>query len=414
MKRDKLFQKYYKNPNHDYEISETLQYKDDTGREPDIAFVYSGRNRGKSFEISTQLLADAYYDKKLFGYVRRNDATIFDTEMYFADKEKFIEDMTDGHSCGVTRAKGKLFLYHLEDDGNDGMRKVLDEEIGYFFALSRQAAYKSLQYPDVYNLIYEEVLTDGQYLSAEPEKLMNLYSTVKRSKEGFRMWLVSNTISVVNPYSKAWGIYLAKNKPGDVRLSKLYLGSYDKDRNEEYLLIAAHYLQNKDDLSKEDLKKKRNRIKTNITSNRWDELKLYTTMDLNFIKQYSEILETVIFEYDDMMMQGDILEVPANLMDIYLDDTDINDEDPIKPADTTMPILYIRRKTTKPHKYTRIYTNNADRFSEYVSRGFKEIYTIDHYIKILNQRGWVVGADNLTMNDYSKMFKNLALGGTYL
>lgn len=414
MKRDKLFQKYYKNPNHDYEISETLEYKDDTGREPDIAFVYSGRNRGKSFEISTQLLADAYYDKKLFGYVRRNDATIFDTEMYFADKEKFIEDMTDGHSCGVTRAKGKLFLYHLEDDGNDGMRKVLDEEIGYFFALSRQAAYKSLQYPDVYNLIYEEVLTDGQYLSAEPEKLMNLYSTVKRSKEGFRMWLVSNTISVVNPYSKAWGIYLSKNKPGDVRLSKLYLGSYDKDRNEEYLLIAAHYLQNKDDLSKEDLKKKRNRIKTSIASNRWDELKLYTTMDLNFIKQYSEILETVIFEYDDMMMQGDILEVPANLMDIYLDDTDINDEDPIKPADTTMPILYIRRKTTKPHKYTRIYTNNADRFSEYVSRGFKEIYTIDHYIKILNQRGWVVGADNLTMNDYSKMFKNLALGGTYL
>lgn len=414
MKRDKLFQKYYKNPNHDYEISETLEYKDDTGREPDIAFVYSGRNRGKSFEISTQLLADAYYDKKLFGYVRRNDATIFDTEMYFADKEKFIEDMTDGHSCGVTRAKGKLFLYHLEDDGNDGMRKVLDEEIGYFFALSRQAAYKSLQYPDVYNLIYEEVLTDGQYLSAEPEKLMNLYSTVKRSKEGFRMWLVSNTISVVNPYSKAWGIYLSKNKPGDVRLSKLYLGSYDKDRNEEYLLIAAHYLQNKDDLSKEDLKKKRNRIKTSIASNRWDELKLYTTMDLNFIKQYSEILETVIFEYDDMMMQGDILEVPANLMDIYLDDTDINDEDPIKPADTTMPILYIRRKTTKPHKYTRIYTNNADRFSEYVSRGFKEIYTIDHYIKILNQRGWVIGADNLTMNDYSKMFKNLALGGTYL
>ena len=228
------------------------------------------------------------------------------------------------------------------------------------------------------------------------------------------MWLVSNTISVVNPYSKAWGIYLSKNKPGDVRLSKLYLGSYDKDKNEEYLLIAAHYLQNKDDLSKEDLKKKRNRIKTSIASNRWDELKLYTTMDLNFIKQYSEILETVIFEYDDMMMQGDILEVPANLMDIYLDDTDINDEDPIKPADTTMPILYVRRKTTKPHKYTRIYTNNADRFSEYVSRGFKEIYTIDHYIKILNQRGWVIGADNLTMNDYSKMFKNLALGGTYL
>lgn len=409
MKRDKLFQKYYKNENHDYEIAETLEYKDDTGREPDIAFIYSGRNRGKSFEISTQLLADAYYDKKLFGYIRRNDATIFDTEMYFEDKRDFIKDMTDGNSCGVTRAKGKLYLYHEEDDGNGGMRKVLDEEIGYFFALSRQAAYKSLQYPDVFNLIYEEVLTDGQYLNAEPEKLMNLYSTVKRSKEGFKMWLVSNTVSVVNPYSKAWGIYLAKNKPGEVRLSKLYLGSYDKEKNEEYLLIAAHYLKNKGDLTKEDAKKKRNRIKTSIASNKWDELNLYTTMDLSFIKNNAEILDTVVFEHDDMMMQGDILEVPNNIIDIYLDDTDINDSEAIKPSDITMPILYIRRKTSKPHKFTRIYTNSADRFSDYVSKGFKEIYTIDKYIKILMQRGWVIGADNLTMNDFYKMWKKLLL-----
>ena len=85
MERNKLFQKYYKNKNHDYEISETLQYKDDNGRDIDIAFIYSGRNRGKSFEISSQLIADAWYDKKLFGYIRRNDCTKFDVEAYFED-----------------------------------------------------------------------------------------------------------------------------------------------------------------------------------------------------------------------------------------------------------------------------------------------------------------------------------------
>lgn len=407
MNRTKLFQKYYKNPNHDYEISETLDYKDDTGRIPDICFVYSGRNRGKSFEISTQLLADAYYNKKQFGYIRRNDATTFDVEQYFEDKRQFIKDMTDGTRVGVTRSKGKLYLYHEEEQNDGTMRKILDEEIGYFYALSRQASYKSLQYPEVYNLIYEEVLTDGQYLSAEPEKLMNLYSTIKRSKTDFRMWLVSNTVSVVNPYSKAWGIKLSQNKPGEVRLSKLFLGSYDINKEEEYLLIAAHYLKNKGDLTKEDAKKKRNRIKTSIASNKWDELNLYTTIDLNFIKQNAEILETVVFEYDDMMMQGDILEVPNNLLEMYLDENE--EEDKIKPSKTTMPILYIRRKTSKPHTYTRIYTNNADRFSDYVSKGFKQIYQVDKYIAILVQRGWVIGADNLTMNDYYKMWKKLLL-----
>lgn len=406
MNRKKLFEKYYKHPAHDYEISDTLSYTDDTGRKPDICFIYSGRNRGKSFEISSQLIADAYYLNKQFGYIRRYDATIFDIESYFADKEQFIKDMSDNTRCGVTRSKGKLFLYNLEEDKNGNMQKVLYEEIGYFFALSRQANYKSLQFPEVYNLIYEEVLTDGNYLNAEPEKLMNLYSTIRRNKTDFKMWLVSNTVSVVNPYSKAWGIYLAQNKAGDVRLSKLYLGSYGKDKEEEYLLIACHYLKDKNDITKEDLKKNRNRIKTSIASNKWDELVLYSTFDLTFIKKYSEILETVIFEYDDVMMQCNILEVPENLMEIYLDEED-EKTDRVKPSKIKMPIMYIRRKTTEPHRGTRIYTNNAERFGIGVSKGFTRIYKVDKFIELMLDRGWIAGADNLTMNDFYSIFNNL-------
>ena len=240
MERTKLFKKYYKNENHDYEISETLSYHDETNRPPDICFVYSGRNRGKSFEVSTQLLADSYFDNNFFGYIRRNDATVYEIEQYFADKTEFIKDMTDGVSEGITMSKGKLYLYHYDDD-----KRILDKPVGYFFALSRQSSYKSLQFPEIRNLLFEEVLTDQTFLSAEPEKLMNLYSTCKRSKTDFTMWLISNTISVVNPYSNSWGIKLAQNKAGEVRLSKLYLGVYDENQKEQYLLIAAHYLKDK-------------------------------------------------------------------------------------------------------------------------------------------------------------------------
>lgn len=403
MKRDKLFQKYYKNENHDYEIKETLQYTDDNNRPIDIAFVYSGRNRGKSFEISSQLIADAWYDNKQFGYIRRNDCTTFDIEQYFADKHQFIKDMTDNTRVGITRNRGKLFLYHEEPNDDGTMRKILDEEIGYFFALSRQASYKSLQYPDVYNLLYEEVLTDGTYLNSEPEKLMNLYSTVKRYKKDFKMWLISNTVSVVNPYSNSWGIYLAKNKPGDIRLSKLYLGSYDENNEEQYLLIAAHYLKNKGDITKEDLKKKRNRIKTGIASNKWDELKLFTTIDMNKIKKY-EILDTVIFEYDDICIQCNIMEIPINLIEC-----DVNDLDDNYLSKTTMPILYFRRKTTEPKPNTRVYTNNPKHFNDYTTKGFKVIYRIDKVVEQIYKRGWIIGADNLTMNDFNNILKKLVI-----
>ena len=55
MERSKLFKKYSKHPKHTYEISETLSCIDDTGRKPDICFVYSGRERGKSFEIASHV-----------------------------------------------------------------------------------------------------------------------------------------------------------------------------------------------------------------------------------------------------------------------------------------------------------------------------------------------------------------------
>ena len=408
MTRSKLFKKYYANPQHDYEMSETLKYKDDTGRPIDIAFVYSGRNRGKSFEISTQLLADAWYDDKQFGYIRRNDATSYDIEQYFADKYHFIMDMTDGQACGITRVKGRLKFFRLEEVDGESQR-VIVKDAGYFYALSRQAAYKSLQYPEVTNLIYEEVLTDQIYLNSEPEKLMNLYSTVRRGKKDFMMWLVSNTVSVVNPYSKAWGIYLSKNKPGEIRLSKLYLGSYDSDGKEEYLLIAAHYLKDKDTLTKEDAKKKRNRIKTGIANNKWDELHLYTTCDIGFMKKYSKIMDTAVFEFDDLMFQCDILEIPDNLIDVYVN-VDPDDYDDKTFSTNTMPTLYFRRKTSKIHDFTRTYTNNPNQFNPYSTKGFQKVYKIDKVIYALLERGWIIGADNLTLNDFYTAFRKFALG----
>ena len=183
----------------------------------------------------------------------------------------------------------------------------------------------------------------------------------------------------------------------------MFLGSADKKGNEEYLLIAAHYLQNRDDITKEEKREKRNRIKTAISSNTWDELNLYPNLPISYMREYKPII-TVIFEYDDLMIQCDLLEVPDNIFDIYRDSTE---EEPIPKSKNTMPILYLRRKTTEPRPRTRVYTNNSLRFSPYVTSGFQKIYKIDKVIETLIDRGWFVGADNLTANDFMSMYDNL-------
>ena len=95
----------------------------------------------------------------------------------------------------------------------------------------------------------------------------------------------------------------------------------------------------------------------------------------------------------------DILEVPENIMDIYLDDEE--------PSQDTMIIGYIRKKTTDPQKRTRIYTNNINRLSTFATKGFRPVYTIDKIIDTLNNRGWIVGADNLQMNIFYQIFYKL-------
>ena len=399
MKRDKLIKKYYKHKEHDYELSETMSVTDDTDRHPDIAFIYSGRERAKSYEVTMQCLMDAWYDDMEFMYVRRHEATNFQIESYFADKLDLIRDMTDGMADGIWAKQGQLFLYSIEEQSNGKRKRVELKRIGFFIPLSGQGNHKSEQFPDCYRLLYEEGLTNDPYLSGEPDRLYNLISTVSRSKPDFKAYLISNLVTYVNPYSKKWGLDFSRTKAGEISLTKLYLGKYDEKGEEQYYLIAGHYLKDKDQLTKEDAAKNRNRIKAG-SDNRWEEARLYTTIDLSFIREYTPI-ETVVFEWDDVLMQGDILDVPTNIRDMFVYGEEA--------AATTMPILYIRKKTTEPFKVTRVYTNNSERFNEYTSRGFKKIYKIDLIVEQIMLRGWFIGADNLTMNAFDTIWKKLKL-----
>ena len=404
MTRKELFKKWNAHEEHGYDISETDYVTDDEGRSPDIFWIYSGRNRGKSFTICAECLADAYYDDRQLLYLRRHDATAYEVEDYFGDKSEFIKDMTDGRSDSVSYYRGSLYLSHTSTDLKTAGKRILDQEIGKFHAVSRHSSVKSLQYPKIFNYIYEEVLTDEAYISNEPDKIIEIWSTFTRHKKDARMFLISNLVSIVNPYSKAWGLNLSKLKPDDTGLTKLYLNRIGKDGKEEYLLIAAHYLKDARELTKEDLKdKKKNRIKS--TSNRWDEARLYPHIDLKYIKLHDfKCIYTALFEWDDLIFQADIMRVPENVLTCFLEEKE--DED---LSSKNIHIMYIRRKTTPPKLNPRIYTNNPDRMGQMITKGFKNVCKVDEIITDLTMRGWIIGTDNLCMNDFMRIYQNLRL-----
>ena len=401
MTEKQIFKKWFSNEEY-YNSNNIRTMIDDNGHSVDIAFIYSGRNRGKSFDISARAIMTAYYSdgKQTFGYVRRLDKEMkmSSIEQYFDDKIPFIKDVTS-NKCDCVLAKSDGIYLGLKEVINNKVIKNPVLKIGYFFALNNYEQYKSLQYPTITTLIFEEVFTNGRYINNEINALMSLISTVQRNKTDFIAFLISNTVRRINPYSKGLGLNGLKNqKPGTIDNYKLFKGVFDENGNEEYYYIAVEYLKDRDnELKKSFLEPKRNRL-TTISSNKWEEINQYTVATNKIMCPFfSE--NKVVFQLNNDMFICTVSDVPYNIEDM-LSDSDIKEDN------NTFTILYIERKTTPIHPGTRVYTN-IPTVNPYYSKRFKRIYPIDDIVYQCINNGYCIYSDNLTANEFNQILKEL-------
>jgi hypothetical protein len=84
----------------------------------------------------------------------------------------------------------------------DGAKNRPWATIGFFISLSVNQNYKSVQFPNVKTIIFDEFIIEkgGQYLSNEPTKLVNFYNTVSRYRSNVRVLMLANAVTITNPY----------------------------------------------------------------------------------------------------------------------------------------------------------------------------------------------------------------------
>ena len=83
------------------------------------------------------------------------------------------------------------------------------EVIGYFCVLSISQAQKSVAYPLVTTVIFDEFIIENpqiRYLDDEVRVFNNFYLTVDRYKDKTVVFMLSNSASIMNPYMLAWDI----------------------------------------------------------------------------------------------------------------------------------------------------------------------------------------------------------------
>ena len=176
-----------------------------------VVIVLGERSNGKSFAVKQLLLERAYKYGEEFGYIRRyeDDCKDYLISEYFTDViankdgTNYVKKWTNGEYDTIVAYRKSIYFGKFNEETEKVERK---QKIGRMFGLSGSEHYKSLSFPNIRNMAFEEWVTSGYYLPNEPKLLLNLCSTVFRLRTDGRIFCIGNKVSRVNPYFGEWGL----------------------------------------------------------------------------------------------------------------------------------------------------------------------------------------------------------------
>jgi len=169
--------------------------------------IPGGRGIGKTFGIKDKVISRAIRNFErsepidMFIYLRR---FIDETK---ASKGTFIADIAYKFPKYDFRVDGPKFDMAPTDTRDQKKRDWYT--IGYFLSLSTGQQHKSVAYPMVKTIIFDEFIIEKgltHYLPNEVDVLMNFYVTVDRFQDKTRVFMLSNAVSIDNPYFIQWEI----------------------------------------------------------------------------------------------------------------------------------------------------------------------------------------------------------------
>lgn len=160
-------------------------------------FVMGERGNGKSYDAKKRMIKNFINKGEESIYIRRRKTDIEEVKEFFFDDIK--EEFPD-HEFFVKGSFGFI-------DGEIAIR---------FIALSTSLKKKSTPFPKVTLLVFDEYIEPSfkfpNYLKNDMFYLLELISTVVRKRDNWRLILIGNSISYVNPFFSYYGIEIKDNE----------------------------------------------------------------------------------------------------------------------------------------------------------------------------------------------------------
>lgn len=164
-------------------------------------FCVGGRGLGKTFGAKEKGIKAAIKKGDQFIYLRRYKEELKAAKAtFFADIEYKFPDW-EFKIIGNTAV-----VSHISSKGEVKRKWAV---IGYFIALSQAQNQKSVSFPKVKLIIFDEFIIEKgaiHYLPNEDIVFNNFFSTVDRYKDKTKVLFLANSVSIMNPYFLAYEI----------------------------------------------------------------------------------------------------------------------------------------------------------------------------------------------------------------
>ena len=161
-------------------------------------FIVGERGTGKSFGLKQRAINNFLKKGTQFAYVRR-----FMSELEGKDIKNFFSDIQE-------------FYPDVEFDVKEGKFFINDEVAGFMFSLTKAEKKKSMSFPGITLIIFDEFIIDNtnignRYLKNEVETFLSLYETIARMRD-VKVFFLANAVSFVNPYFTYFNIEQPQNE----------------------------------------------------------------------------------------------------------------------------------------------------------------------------------------------------------
>lgn len=271
--------------------------------------IFGERSNGKTFgtlEDSIKKYVETGYQ---FAYLRRwiDDIKARKMQELFGSLVHHgkISEITNGKWNGVKYKFGKFYLMATDTEQNE----VVDEApFAYAFAISAMEHEKSITYPKIKRVVFDEFISRMSYIPDEFALFMNVLSTIIRDNDDVEIFMLGNTVSKECPYFKEMGLrHVYQQQAGTI-------DTYSYKKNGQELLIAVEYTKNIAAKKSDKYFIFDNPKMEMITGGAW-ELAIYP----HLFEKYREkqVIYTFFINYRDVLLQCEIVEGKRGLF-IYI------------------------------------------------------------------------------------------------